>query len=215
MSGKIFVFEGPDHCGKTTLINGIYEKLKEDFKDKKIIITREPGGLNDNITESIRNMLLDNNNIIDPITEAYLFAASRVRHVNLLNKLLKDDDTIILCDRFFYSSLVYQHNSSISYDELVKLNKFAIEGLKIDLLFILNFNKIEDYISRKGNMESLDRIESRDIDYFKNIIEHYNAIFRGKRFNENRKFLLDAMKPKEEVLNLVYNTIFNIIKEEQ
>ena len=49
--GLFITFEGPDGCGKTSIIN----LLKEYYKDnKKILFTREPGGTV--ISEKIRDI---------------------------------------------------------------------------------------------------------------------------------------------------------------
>ena len=74
MEGIFITFEGPDGSGKTTQIKLLEKYFKEKSYD--ILITREPGGTN--ISEQIRSVILDKNNIeMDSITEALLYAASQ------------------------------------------------------------------------------------------------------------------------------------------
>lgn len=105
MKGKFITFEGPDGCGKTTIVEMIYKKL-EDL-GYKVIKTREPGGTD--ISEKIRDVILDvNNDEMSPRCEALLYAASRAQHteekiIPYLNK-----GYIVLCERYILSSYAYQ-----------------------------------------------------------------------------------------------------------
>jgi len=58
LKGIFITIEGPDGAGKSTQINLLSKYLKDKGYD--IILTREPGGTN--ISEYIRNIVLDSNN---------------------------------------------------------------------------------------------------------------------------------------------------------
>ncbi|MDE6476606.1 MAG: dTMP kinase [Mycoplasmoidaceae bacterium] len=107
--GIFITFEGPDGCGKTTIINLIYKDLQKKFGKNNVVLTREPGGKNNVIAEDIRNILLNKLDYkISDRAEALLFAASRAQHVKdfIIPNLRKGK--IVLCDRYIHSSLVYQ-----------------------------------------------------------------------------------------------------------
>jgi dTMP kinase len=106
--GFFITFEGPDGSGKTTIINMIFEQLKKDFPNKKILLTREPGSNDDKLCMDIRNLLLNKDIKIDYRCEALLFAADRAQHVGEFLKPNLEEGSIILCDRFIDSSIVYQ-----------------------------------------------------------------------------------------------------------
>ena len=78
MSGKLITFEGIDGSGKSTQIKLISEILHNNNINN--IVIREPGG--GEISEKIRDILLDNNNNISKYTEALLFLSSRSQLVN-------------------------------------------------------------------------------------------------------------------------------------
>ena len=104
MKGIFITFEGTEGSGKTTIINNIEKELKE--KGFKVIKTREPGG--SNISEEIRNIILNVENVeMDKITEALLYAASRRQHVIEVIKPHLEKGYIVLCDRYVDSSLAY------------------------------------------------------------------------------------------------------------
>ena len=73
--GLFITFEGPDGCGKTSIINLIKEYYKNN---EKIIFTREPGGTE--ISEKIREIILSNDNDkMSPRTEALLYSARKCK----------------------------------------------------------------------------------------------------------------------------------------
>ena len=105
MKGTFITFEGPEGSGKTTVARMVLESLNEEGYE--VLYTREPGGID--IAEQIRKVILDpKNTAMDAKTEALLYAASRRQH--LIEKVLPalEKGTVVICDRFVDSSLVYQ-----------------------------------------------------------------------------------------------------------
>lgn len=74
MSGLFITFEGPEGAGKTTVLQEIKKILAAE--GLQVTATREPGGID--IAEQIREVILnENNTLMDPKTEALLYAAAR------------------------------------------------------------------------------------------------------------------------------------------
>ena len=72
--GLFIAFEGGESAGKSTVLDKIYNWMKDE--NIPCIKTREPGGIK--ISEQIRSVILDNNNTeMDERTEALLYAAAR------------------------------------------------------------------------------------------------------------------------------------------
>ena len=89
--------EGPEGSGKSSVTKKVAERLEKEGYD--IVFTREPGGTD--ISEQIRNIILDKNNTkMDPMTEAMLYAASRRQH--LVEKVwpLSNEGKIVISDRY-------------------------------------------------------------------------------------------------------------------
>ena len=129
-------FEGPEGSGKTTVIEHIKNVLSETHD---IVKTREPGGIP--ISEKIREVLLDKEHSMDGRTEALLFAASRRQH--LVERVIPalDAGKIVLCDRFIDSSLAYQGIArGIGFDDIMAINKFAIDTYMPDLTIYLKLD---------------------------------------------------------------------------
>ncbi|MGZ7032316.1 MAG: dTMP kinase, partial [Thermoanaerobaculia bacterium] len=66
-------FEGIEGSGKSTQIRRIAPLVPN------AVVTKEPGGTP--AADRIRAILLESGSVIDPVTEVFLFAASRRQHV--------------------------------------------------------------------------------------------------------------------------------------
>lgn len=105
-TNNFFVFEGPNGSGKSTIMKNVAKKLKKKYPDKEIICTREPGATK--LGEKIRQLILKEDVEISNLSNLLLFMADRADHYQFLEKYLNKEDIIILCDRFWESTLVYQ-----------------------------------------------------------------------------------------------------------
>lgn len=176
MSGYFITFEGSEGCGKTTQI----EALAKAFNSmgKTVVITREPGGTL--IGEKIRNLLQDPSykNEISDITELLLFCASRAELIASCIQPALDRGEIVICDRFYDSTYVYQGlGRAIDMDTVEKLNQITVGTLKPDLTILLDLDtKIG--IQRAKNRQSgeLDRIENESLAFFEAVRNGYLEI---------------------------------------
>ena len=91
-NGLFISFEGIDGCGKSSIMKRVNEILTA--RGYNVYSVREPGGVP--ISESIRNIIMDNKNTdMDDRCEALLFAAARAQLVHSkLEPLLKEKSRI-------------------------------------------------------------------------------------------------------------------------
>ncbi|MCM3762609.1 dTMP kinase [Alkalihalobacillus oceani] len=129
--GLFITVEGGEGAGKTSVLHYIEARLQQE--GHKVMRTREPGGID--ISEQIRAVILDvAHTKMDARTEALLYAAARRQH--LVEKVIPalQAGTVVLCDRFIDSSLVYQgYARGIGFEEVKAINEFAIEGYMPDI----------------------------------------------------------------------------------
>lgn len=154
------LFEGIDTCGKSTQINLIAQKHPE------IIITKEPGGTK--FGEKAREILL-NDSLASKRAELLLFLADRAEHYQEVIKPHKHN--IVISDRGFVSGIGYAlANGDFDFEDLVALNKFALEDDLPDkiILFLTNMETLKARTSQK----SLDGIELRGLEYLLSVQEH-------------------------------------------
>mgnify|MGYP006229256327 FL=1 len=170
---KFIVVEGSEGVGKSTQIKTIKSFLEEHKIE--YIVTREPGGTS--FGESIRSIILDQNNDTDNLTDSLLFYASRYENYNkIILPALKNGKTVI-CDRFHYSTLVYQ--GIVGDDELVKKihNIFdSIFSKSIDHIIYL-YTDPEESLKRISRRSITDKFESRGLEYLNKLNKAYESIF--------------------------------------
>lgn len=206
--GLFITFEGPDGCGKTSIIN----LLKEYYKDREdIIFTREPGGTE--ISEKIRDIILSNENTkMSKRTEALLYAASRSQHVDQLIRPAIKDGKIVISDRFVLSSLAYQGGArEIGVNKVKEINDFATNNLQPDLVFFFYVDPITT-LKRKTNLKNADRLELCGDDFHKKVYDTYINLLDEMK---DEKFLkkIDATKEMMDVFLDVKNILDKEMEE--
>jgi len=154
------LFEGIDTCGKSTQISLLAENIPD------LIITKEPGGTQFGI--KAREILLTDS-LSSKRAELLLFLADRAEHYQEVIKANRN--RIVISDRGFISGIGYAlANDDFDFDELVRLNKFALEDHFPDkiVLFITNMETLKERTSAK----TLDGIELRGLEYLLSVQEH-------------------------------------------
>jgi len=154
------LFEGIDTCGKSTQIDLIAQKHPE------IIITHEPGGTA--FGQKAREILLSDS-LHSKRAELLLFLADRAEHYEEIIK--PNRDKTVISDRGFLSGIGYAlANGDFDFEELVRLNRFALEEHLPDkiILFLTN----EETLRERMTQKNLDGIEQRGLKYLLQVQTH-------------------------------------------
>ena len=123
---RLITFEGIDGSGKSTQIKLLNQWLES--KGIKGLNIREPGGTV--VSESIRTILLDKQNIIDSFSETLLFLAARSQLVDEVIVPALNDNRFVICDRFIDSTVVYQgYGRGLGVDLINQINKIATKSI--------------------------------------------------------------------------------------
>lgn len=203
--GLLIALEGPDGSGKSTQIKMLSKYLED--RGYNILVTREPGGTK--ISENIRNIILDNNNKeMSDRCEALLYAASRAQLIEEVIKPAIEKGTIVLCDRFVYSSIVYQGIArGIGVDDIKSINEVALNGVEADLTLMINVD-YEKGLERKCAQRELDRLENSGNDFHRRVYDGYQYLAN----NMDNMIIIDGNNNFEEVHNKIVNEVENFIK---
>jgi dTMP kinase len=201
--GLFIVLEGPDGSGKSTMANKIGEYYK--LKGKEIEFTREPGGTN--ISEKIRELILDNNNVeMDYRTEALLYAAARAQLVSQKIIPWLENGKVVISERFVYSSLVYQGlGRGLNIEDIKKINDFAICNIVPDLVLLFDIDP-EKALNRKLRFNNGDRLENENISFHRRVYDGYKQI--AKYYPEIK--IINAERSIEELFEEIKNIINSI-----
>lgn len=174
-------FEGVEGSGKSTQAKLLYKFIKKKIT-KKVILTREPGGTP--FAEKIRNILLDNKIKNNPLTEFFLLMAARNDHVvNKINYYLKKK-FIIICDRFFYSTLAYQHYlEGMNKKFISNVQKKIFSRIHPDITFLIDLDKKESkkrINKRNKKTNRFDKLSTHDFNKIRNGFLKISKIYKNK-----------------------------------
>jgi len=174
-SGKFITFEGPEGSGKTTQIGLLKQYLSK--KGISVITTREPGG--ERIAEKIRHILLSPRSSIEPVAELFLYAASRVQHVEKVIRPALKKGKVVLCDRFCDATVAYQaYGRGISRDLIKELNRLAASGLKPDLTILMD---IEPGLGlKRARHKRIDRMEKESLAFHCRVRQGYLKLAKAE-----------------------------------
>lgn len=136
--GVFITFEGIDGCGKTTQLRLLSEKLRAEGHD--VVQTVEPGG-----TETgaqIRRILLDpNTRNLHPRAELLLYFASRAQNIEQVIRPALERGSIVLCDRFTDSTLVYQGcGRGLDPGMILDLDRISCQDIHPDLTILIDID---------------------------------------------------------------------------
>ncbi len=165
--------EGPDGGGKSTQARLLAEHLAERQMD--VLLVREPGGTS--IGDQIRQVLMTlDNKGMSPETEFLLFSASRAQLVREVIRPHLDREGIVVCDRFYDSSLAYQgYGHRLDLETLRSVTHFVTGGLTPDLTLLIDL-PCELGLSRKRKAGSWNRLDDYDLEFHQRVRQGYLAL---------------------------------------
>ena len=191
--GFFITFEGSEGCGKSTQISLLAEKLRQAGREPLLI--REPGGTP--AGELIRHLLQhapEGENLV-PEAELLLFAASRAQLVREKIRPALEAGRIVISDRFFDSTTVYQGVARrIPAEDTARINAFAVGDCLPDVTFVLDLDRATSLARMRSSDRKLDRIERETEDFFAAVRAGYLDLVKK---NPSRVVLLDASRSVE------------------
>lgn len=196
-NGVLIILEGPDGAGKSTQMERAELFLKS--QGREVLVTREPGSPHLKTNQTLRQIVKTDTDL-NAVERELLFMADAARHKRFLeDEMRKNPNLVVLCDRGYYSHLIYQiatfRKGLLSEVDLKRVSKI-IEYAVIQPDYSLIFNV--DFAIAKQRMESReggkDVIESMGEDFLQYVNEEYSKVKKG-----HRTFLVDANKDIDSV----------------
>ncbi|KWV34664.1 dTMP kinase [Micromonospora rifamycinica] len=206
-NGLFVVFEGGEGGGKSTQLETLATRLREQGRD--VVVTREPGATV--MGERIRAMVLEDSgaDAPSPRAEALLYAADRAHHVATVVRPALIRGAVVISDRYVDSSLAYQGaGRTLPVEEVSWLSSWATGGLKPDLVVLLDIDPRTGLSRAAARNRGADRLEAESVAFH----ERVRYAFLDLAANDPKRYLvLDAARPIEEIAGLVARRVDELL----
>ncbi len=192
MARMFIVFDGVDGAGKSTQLKLAGEYLQAT--GRTVVHCSDPGSTA--LGQKMRKLVLDHHDIpVSPRSEAFLFLAARAQLVDEIIQPSLDAGKVVLCDRFTFSTVVYQgHAGLLKPGDIWAANQLATGGLHPVLTVLFDLS-VEQAAVRMGNRQP-DRMESRGAEYLEEVRNGF--LYEAKRWPHGVE-VVDATGTTEEV----------------
>jgi dTMP kinase len=204
-NGKFIVLEGADGAGTTTIANYVGDRLRQQVGEENVINTFEP--TNYNIGKFIREILQRKKTVQSRLAMTHLFVADRAEHTTRLIIPALEKGKIVICDRYFHSTIVYQSVKNNLFDSVRKMEgvKKSLKGhILPDLVLFLDCGAEELKRRREKRNKVKELYENEE--YQKMVVSLYRKVF------EDYNFLPVERIDAEKSLTVVKTVAWNIIK---
>jgi dTMP kinase len=199
-------FEGGEGCGKSYQSKALYRHLLKE--GVAAILTHEPGGTA--LGENISRWLKWRKDVsLSATCELLLFSASRNHLVNeVINPALAKGE-VVICDRFYDSTLAYQgYGRGLDLDMIKLLNELSTDGLKPSLTILLDISAAEGLARKKAKRQ--DRFEKEELAFHEQVRQGYLQLAR----NEPKRFLvIDALLSKNVAASIIWDRVNRFVSK--
>lgn len=198
--GLFITFEGPEGAGKSTQLAHLAQRL--GAAGLPLTVTREPGGTA--FGTRVREVLLDPALDMHALPEFLLYSASRAQLVQDVIRPALERGEVVVCDRYFDSSLAYQGaGRGLPLGLLQQITQEVTGGLVPDLTLLLDLDP-ELGLQRAAQRGHPDRLERADLAFHQRIRQGFLdlAVREPERF-----VVLDATQSAEKLAELVWEGV--------
>lgn len=176
-----------------------------------VVSTREPGGTE--LGRKVRSALLDGGkDSVEPLAELLLYAADRAQHVRRVIMPALAEGKVVLSDRFYDATTVYQgYARGFDLNLVNQLNELATGGLKPDLtlLFDLDVETGLKRTRRRGDETGVaaprpDRLDQEPVEFHERVRKAYLEIAA----REPQRFrIIPSAGPVEETFDMMIKEV--------
>jgi dTMP kinase len=196
----LFTFEGIDGSGKSSQIALLEARLRAS--GRKVLALREPGGTE--ISERVREILLDPSLHISPVAEMLLFSAARAQLVSERIRPALDSGHVVLCDRFYDSTTAYQGagREIADTDWIISLHAVVTSGLAPNRTYWIDVSS--ETAQRRMGQVPRDRIEGENGDFYARVAACYERLAAE---NPDRILRIDGEAPIDEIHHQIWTDV--------
>jgi len=202
---SIFItFEGAEGSGKSYQASQLHKRLSA--LGIQVVLTREPGGTAPG--EMIARLLKWAQDAeISPLTELFLFNASRAQHMKDIIQPALESGKVVICDRFADSTTSYQgYGHGLDLEMVKYINYTTTGGLRPDLTVLLDITPEEGFGRKKGRKR--DRFEREDIDFHRRVREGYLKLAAEE---PQRWLVVDASQSRTKIKEVIWQRVNRLL----
>jgi len=207
MKGLFITFEGTEGCGKSTQVKLLVERLTGQGRTVRML--REPGGTP--IGEEIRHTLKHSpvNGAMTSEAELLLMNASRAQLVREVIRPALAAGEIIVCDRFYDSTVAYQgYGRGLDLAQVRTVIDFAVGDTRPDVTLLVQVPpsvSAERVRARQAGQPVVrDRIEEADRAFFARVEAGYTALAAAE---PGRVKIINGAQPLDVVAAEIWSVI--------
>jgi len=196
VTGRFYVFEGIDGSGKSTVARMLNDKLTSTF-GKDTVLTAEPTG--SWIGECVRRA---NKEDVGDFAEALLFMADRAQHTLEISRAV-EEGKIVICDRYYVSTLAYQ---SVTLERLVPDPVLWLRAVNAPIIRrpdITFYFMIEPERAMKRMKDRDEKSKFEKIGFLKKVA----SIYEEMSLSDPSAYVIDASRPLDEVFAEVLRAV--------
>ncbi|MGO9818988.1 MAG: dTMP kinase [Acidocella sp.] len=169
--GLFITLEGGEGAGKSTAAAGLAALLRAEGHE--VLATREPGGTKG--AEAIRALLLNTETPLHPLAQTMLHFAARADHVETVLRPALERGAIVVCDRFYDSTMAYQaYGQGVAVSAVESL--IQLIGLRPDVSFFLRVPEDVAKARLAARAGATDRYESMGADFTARLMHGFAEI---------------------------------------
>lgn len=205
--GRFITFEGTEGAGKTTQIELLTKRLREQGHIVRAV--REPGGTP--VGEEIRHTLKHSaqGDGMTPETELLLMNASRAQLVREVIRPALMAGEIVLCDRFYDSTVAYQgYGRRLNLKLVQSVIDCAVGDTRPDLTLLLQLPVEASENRRKQRQAAIDpvrdRFEESDREFFQRVERGFLAVAKAQ---PKRVKVIDATDSIRDVSAKIWKAV--------
>lgn len=212
--GTFITFEGGEGSGKSTHIERLVTRLRA--AGRTVLVTREPGGTE--VGEQIRHVLLHGSQAktITSETELLLFCASRAQLVREIIAHELKRGKVVICDRYYDSTTVYQGvGRDLDLELVAKINRFAIGKCIPKLTIVIDVDPrigLARTRDRGGPRvirgDLFDHMETRSMDFFDRVRQGFLDLAKQA---PDRVKVVDGSRSIEEVQIEIWEHVRHVL----
>jgi dTMP kinase len=203
--GIYIAFEGLNGSGKGEQVKLLMDRLRKEFPIKKFLHVREPGGTE--IAEATREIFQVRkfSEPMHPICEQYLVAAARAQSLRVLVRPHLKKNGVVISDRTFFSSIAHQgFGRKLGYEEVMKINESAVDGIWPDLVIFIDTPV--SVAMKRAQGDRKDKFDVLDKSF-------YLAVRRGYLFAAKKFPKLVKRINGDRTISEIHEEVFSIVSK--